>query len=65
MLRTKDRIGGNRVTEAEYKDLQDMMIRVRLFEVESKGDYYTWFNKHSVDPSYSRIDIIVCNVDWF
>ena len=65
VLRTKDRIGGNRVTEAEYKDLQDMIIRVGLFEVESKGDYYTWFNKHSVDPIYSRINRMVCNLDWF
>ncbi|CAK8579658.1 unnamed protein product [Lathyrus sativus] len=65
VLRTKDRIGGNRVTETEYIDLQNMMQRIGLFEMESKGDYYTWFNKHNVDPIYSRIDRVLGNVDWF
>lgn len=62
-MRTMDGIRGSKVAEAEYKDLQNMVNRVGLFEMESKGDFYMWFNKHSIDPIYSRIDRLLGNVD--
>ncbi|XP_058732785.1 uncharacterized protein LOC131604357 [Vicia villosa] len=64
-LRSKDQIGGRLVTESEFIDLQSMMDRCNLAEMENKGDYYTWHNKHELDPIYSRIDRVLGNPVWF
>ncbi|XP_058784212.1 uncharacterized protein LOC131658983 [Vicia villosa] len=53
------------VMESEYSDLQDMMLQAGLSEMDSCGDYFTWCNRHTVDPIHSRIDRLVGNVDWF
>ncbi|XP_058756286.1 uncharacterized protein LOC131629522 [Vicia villosa] len=64
VLSVNDRLGGNKVKESEYSDLASMMDRVGLFEKESKGDHYTWSNKHSTGTIYSRIDRVIGNLDW-
>ena len=56
VLSVQDRVGGTRVHPNEFKDLVDMMDRVDLHEVDSIGEHYTWHNKHTTDPIYSRID---------
>lgn len=65
VLTAQDRIGGVVVHQSEYCDLVGMMDRVGLHEVDSIGDFYTWHNKHSQDPIYSRIDRVLGNMDWF
>ncbi|KAI5410607.1 hypothetical protein KIW84_055937 [Lathyrus oleraceus] len=55
-LHAQDRIGGNHVHEAEYRDLVHMMDNIELFEKESIGDHFTWSNKHGNSTVYSRID---------
>src|SRR4051812_1504642 len=65
VLRGRDRIGGRMVTEAEYYDLQNMMDKCNLAEMDNVGDYFTWHNKHEADPIYSRIDRILGNPAWF
>lgn len=32
--------------EKEYVDLAEMMQNTRLFELDGRGDYHTWSNKH-------------------
>lgn len=49
------------VTEKEYINLQNMMDRVGLSKIPSKGYYYTWSNKHVNDTIYSRIDRVLGN----
>lgn len=61
---TQDRIGGNHVTEVEFRDLVNVMGKTDLIEKHSVGDHYTWFNKHSNGPIYSRIDRVVGNMEW-
>ncbi|XP_058726977.1 uncharacterized protein LOC131598383 [Vicia villosa] len=64
VLQAQDKIGGNLVIENEYKDLQNMMDNTGLCEMPSKGDFYTWFNKQSSSPIYSRIDRLIANTEW-
>ncbi|XP_058756860.1 uncharacterized protein LOC131630081 [Vicia villosa] len=64
VLSTRDRIGGRDVMEAEFADLRQMMDDCGLAEMDSEGEFYTWFNKHSDDPIYSRIDRIIGNIEW-
>ncbi|XP_058784538.1 uncharacterized protein LOC131659349 [Vicia villosa] len=61
----QDRIGGRMVMESEYSDLQDMMLKAGLSEMDSCGDYFTRCNRHTLDPIHSRIDSLIGNVDWF
>lgn len=65
VLNTPDRIGGDRVQENEYPDLEEMMIQQGLFEHETIGVHFTWTNKHTSNTIYSRIDRVVCNKEWF
>lgn len=65
VAKAQDRIGGNMVTEAEFVDLQNMMDITGLSEMDSIGDFFTWSNKRSADPIYSRIDRVLANVLWF
>ncbi|KAL5127208.1 hypothetical protein HKD37_14G039672 [Glycine soja] len=65
VLKAKDRVGGNLVTESEYEDLAKMMRNTRTFEKDSTGDYYTWSNKQTDGMIYSRIDRVLGNVEWF
>ncbi|XP_058782915.1 uncharacterized protein LOC131657547 [Vicia villosa] len=62
VTKAQDRIGGRMVSEAEYTDLQEMMINNGLSEMDSCGDYFTWCNRHTVDPIHSRIDRLIGNV---
>ncbi|KAI5403341.1 hypothetical protein KIW84_050776 [Lathyrus oleraceus] len=41
-----------------------MMQKVGIFEVDNVGEYYTWSNKQTDDPIYSRIDKVLRNLDW-
>ncbi|CAL5205182.1 unnamed protein product [Lathyrus oleraceus] len=41
-----------------------MMEKVGIFEMDNLGDYYTWSNKQTDDPIYSRIDKVLGNLDW-
>ncbi|XP_058724631.1 uncharacterized protein LOC131596087 [Vicia villosa] len=59
IARAHDRIGGKLVTEKEYIDMQNMMMKTGLSEMDSSWDYFTWFNKHTIDPIYSRIDRLI------
>lgn len=65
VLKAKDRVGGNLVTESEYEDLAKMMRNTGTFEKDSMGDYYTWSNKQTDGMIYSRIDRVLGNVEWF
>ncbi|XP_058727038.1 uncharacterized protein LOC131598458 [Vicia villosa] len=65
VLTSQDRIGGNQVNIAEYKDLADMMHRTGLFEAPTRGRHFTWFNNHSDGAIYSIIDRLIANVQWF
>ncbi|CAK8576024.1 unnamed protein product [Lathyrus sativus] len=64
VMKTEDRIGGNDVTEQEYIDLTEMMSNTCLYEKDSGGDYFTWSNKQGDNAIYSRIDHVLCNVEW-
>ncbi|XP_058722177.1 uncharacterized protein LOC131593630 [Vicia villosa] len=65
VLTTQDRMGGNLVTEAEYEDLHNMMNSTGLGDMDSCGDFFTWFNNQIRNPIYSRIDRLLANVEWF
>lgn len=63
--KAQDRIGGNLVTEKEYIDMQSMMMKTGLSEMDS-----SWIILHGslstlLTPFYSRIDRLIGNVDWF
>ncbi|XP_058741868.1 uncharacterized protein LOC131626265 [Vicia villosa] len=60
-----DRMGGNMVVEAEYKDYNDMLGSTGLCEMDSRGSHFTWSNKQSANPIYSRIDRLTANTEWF
>lgn len=64
VLTTQDPIGGNLASKAEYEDFHNMMIATGLGEMDSCGDFFTWFNNQSRNPIYSRINRILANVDW-
>ncbi|XP_050915875.1 uncharacterized protein LOC127130968 [Lathyrus oleraceus] len=64
VLKEEDRIGGQPVSYAEYRDLDEMMHNVSLFENVSKGSYFTWSNKHTQGIIHSRIDRMVSNIQW-
>ncbi|CAK8574668.1 unnamed protein product [Lathyrus sativus] len=64
VLRAQDRIGGNMVTENEYKDLIDMMDQVGLYEKDGCDDHFTWCNNQRNDMIYSRIDRVLGNINW-
>ncbi|CAK8578896.1 unnamed protein product [Lathyrus sativus] len=64
VMKTEDKIGGNDVTEHEYIDLIEMMSKTGLYEKDSGGDYFTWSNKQGDNSIYSRIDHVLCNVEW-
>lgn len=64
MLNSMDKIGGQLVTEAEFKDLRAMMENIGLCEMDSSGEFFTWSNKQAFAPIYSRIDRILANVEW-
>ncbi|XP_058753184.1 uncharacterized protein LOC131626385 [Vicia villosa] len=61
----QDRIGGNEVRRAEYIELEELMNDIGLYEHETRGSHYTWSNKHGQGAIYSRIDIAICNGEWF
>ncbi|XP_058733155.1 uncharacterized protein LOC131604751 [Vicia villosa] len=61
----QDRIGGKRVTQAEIKDLIDMMNVTELSEMDSTRQYFTWSNNQLGNTIYSRIDRVIANADWF
>ncbi|CAK8563391.1 unnamed protein product [Lathyrus sativus] len=63
VLNIKDKIGGKHVKEFVYIDLSTFMENACIFEVESIGDRYTWFNKHTGGAIYSKIDRVIANMD--
>ena len=65
VINTNDRIGGNKVTEKEFRDLVEMMQVVGLFEADTMGAHFTWTNKQTTCTIYSRIDRLVGNAAWF
>lgn len=56
VAKAQDCIGGKLVTENEYIDMQNMMMRTGLSEMDSSIDFFTRFNKHIVGTIYSIID---------
>lgn len=40
------------------------MVNTGLVEVETKWDLFTWSNKQSQGVTYSRIDILLANLNW-
>lgn len=64
VLNSMDKIGGQLVTEAEFKDLRAMMENIGLCEMDSSSEFFTWSNKQAFAPIYSRIDRILANVEW-
>lgn len=65
VITTQDRVGGNNITEREYKYLVEMMLTTWIFEANTKGPHFTWSNKHTKGTVYSRINHILGNGDWF
>lgn len=59
VLGFQDRIGGTEVREAKFIYLWDMMESSRLFEMDCKGDKFTWYNKHSEGAIYSCSDKVI------
>lgn len=47
----------------EITDQKNIMEITELVEKDSIGDHFTWFNKHSKNPIYSRIDRVLGNLD--
>lgn len=64
VLNIEDRAGGKDVQETEFVDLRRMMDNIGMFDVERKGDRYTWFNKHTEGAIYSCIDRVLANIEW-
>jgi hypothetical protein len=64
VLKSQHRIGGRIVMEAEYSDLSTMMNTTSLYEMDSRGEHYTWSNKQRDCAIYSRIDRVIGNLDW-
>ena len=64
VLNIEDRAGGKDVQETEFVDLRRMMDNIGMFDVERKGDRYTWFNKHTEGAIYSCIDRVLTNIEW-
>lgn len=65
VLHLHDRIGGNNIHRDEYIDLEEMMTNICLYEHDTRGSHYTWSNKHQHGIIYSRIDMAICNIEWF
>ncbi|XP_058748416.1 uncharacterized protein LOC131621394 [Vicia villosa] len=65
VMTSRDRIGGKQVQLAEYVDLEQMMEDVGLYVHETKGEHFTWNNRHTTQMIYSRIDHVICNREWF
>lgn len=63
ICQAQGRIGGNLIHEAGYIDLVNMMEKTGLFEKESNVDPLTWSNKQANGIIYSRIDIVIGNVE--
>lgn len=58
-------LGGTPVNVSEFVDLANMMERTELYDMDSKGDEFTWSNKQQENPTYTRIDRVMANVSWF
>lgn len=65
VLRAADRISGRIVTETEFVDLEIMMEGVGLDDMDSMGEFYSWSNKQVDNIIYSRINMVLGNVEWF
>lgn len=63
IFQAQDRIGGNLIHEAGYIDLVNMMEKTEWFEKESNVDHLTWSNKQANGIIYSRIDIVIGNLE--
>lgn len=61
VLKINDKTGGNHVQEVKVRDLEEMMEEVGLYEHETKGEHYTWLNRHLNDTIYSRIERAIIN----
>lgn len=42
-----------------------MMEEVGLYEHETKGEHFTWSERHINGTIYSQIDRVICNREWF
>lgn len=65
VLKSIDRIGGRKVTEAEHRDLTNLMKDAGLHEMDIRGQHFTWSNNQGENAIYSRIDRLLGNTDWF
>lgn len=64
VVKVEEKIGGSMVSEKKYNDLNYMMNKTELYEMESKGDYFSWSNKQGENAIHSRIDRILGNTVW-
>ncbi|XP_058783939.1 uncharacterized protein LOC131658687 [Vicia villosa] len=64
VLKVGDRLGGNDVHLAEFIDMESMMNNNNLFEHDTTGPVFTWFNRQMNNPIYSRIDRALVNIAW-
>src|SRR4051812_17157283 len=64
VIKAQIRIGGKLFTDSEHADLNNMIEKTSLFEMDSVGDYYTWSNNQTDEIIYSRIDRVLGNVSW-
>lgn len=61
----EDRIWGCPVQEMEYHDLKMMTNVTGLFEHNTHGNHHTWSNKHTNEIVYSKMDRVICNMEWY
>lgn len=45
VLQAQDRSSVTPLHDTEYRNLANMMEKIDLFEKESTGDHFTWYNK--------------------
>ncbi|XP_069143466.1 uncharacterized protein [Solanum lycopersicum] len=65
IMSPKDRLAGAPVNENEIKDFSNCVKVMGINELQWKGNYYTWNNKHSGNARISsRIDRVFGNDAW-
>lgn len=61
VLNPFDSIGGNDISDNEFKDFVDCMAQCELQEMRSFGSYFAWITK----SIWSKINRAMMNLSWF
>lgn len=64
ILNSNERIGRAAIVR-EMREFRQCIDQCELQELKSSGAFYTWNSKQQgTDRVYSRIDIVLTNIDW-